>query len=58
MKHIDFSRPLRLINPYVKKGNVSKKKISHERILFTKRVIWPPDPKKYHDSPTRERFQK
>ena len=57
MKHIDFTtKPVRLINP-----NIPKKKKSiydkppHERILFTKRVIFP---KEWCDSPTKRRLQK
>lgn len=53
MKHLDFSRPLRLINPPIK-----GKKKSYERIFFTKTVMWPRDPKKFHDSQTKRRFQK
>ena len=57
MKHIDFSRPLRLINPNIK-GKKYLKKSPYEKILFTKIVSWPRDPKKFHDSPTKERFRK
>lgn len=56
MKHIDFSRPIRLINPNIKKKNTPQKTY-HEKILFTKKVTWLPDPKRFHDSPTRQRSQ-
>ena len=56
MKHIDFSRPLRLIN-LDKRGNLHKNTF-HERNLIVKKVTWPRDPKKFHDSPTRRKLQK
>ena len=57
MKHIDFSRPIRLINPNIKKGNLHKNTF-HERDLIVKKVTWPRDPKRFHDSPTKRKLQK
>lgn len=51
MKHIDFSKPIRLITPPAKKP-------SHERILFTKTIIWPKESKTRRDSRTKRKFQK
>ena len=51
MKHIDFSKPIRLINPPVKTP-------SRERILFTKTITWPKESKTHRDSRTKRRFQK
>ena len=52
MKHIDFSKPIRLINLPVKTPQ------SQERILFTKTIIWPKESKPRRDSQTKRRFQK
>ena len=57
MKHIDFSKPNRLINPNIKKGSIYKKP-PHERILFTKKVTWPKDPKNPNGLPTKRSLQK
>ena len=51
MKHIDFSKPIRLINLPVKTP-------PRERILFTKTVIWSKESKPHRDSQTKRRFQK
>ena len=55
MKHIDFTKPIRLINPPIKKLST---KPPHERILFTKKITWLKDQKTPHDLPTKRRLQK
>ena len=55
MKHINFTKPIRLINPSIKKLTT---KPPHERILFTKKITWSKDPKTPHDSQTKQRLQK
>lgn len=57
MKHIDFSRPVRLINPHIRKGSIYNKP-PHERILFTRKVKWPKDPKNLNGLPTKRSLQK
>lgn len=57
MKHIDFSKTIRLINPNIKKGSIYKKP-PHERILFTKKVTWPKDPKDPNGLPSKRSLQK
>ena len=54
MKHIDFSKPIRLINPKISKKSIYTKP-PHERILFIKRVTWQ---KESPDSQTKRRLQK
>lgn len=57
MKHIDFSRPVRLINPHIRKGSIYNKP-PHERILFTRKVKWPKDLKNPNGLPTKRSLQK
>ena len=53
MKHINFTKPIRLIDPQIRK-NLYYTKPPHKRILFTKTITW----EKRRDSSTKENSKK
>lgn len=51
MKHIDFSKPLKLISLPIKRKYVPP----HKKIIYERKITWTKNPR---DLPTKERLRK